>query len=102
MSLPVYSFAYFARYYLRSLNNLTAETTINRKEGEKRPFWTVEELEKLNIGSIVASPCFLFLWTGDGGEGLEIGRRLLKKWGFRRAEDIVWVKTNKDNVYFVI
>ncbi len=102
---------HISRYYLRSLgNNLasdaTTTTTTNKKEGEKRPFWTVEEIEKLNIGSVVASPCFLFLWTGDGGEGLEMGRRLLTKWGFRRAEDIVWVKTNKENVcnnyYFLL
>jgi mRNA (2'-O-methyladenosine-N6-)-methyltransferase len=81
-------------YYLRSLGSATEE---KRKVGEKCPFWTVEQLENLNIPAIAANPCFLFLWTGNGGEGLEIGRRLLKKWGFRRSEDIVWIKTNKDN-----
>lgn len=38
----------------------------------------MEELENLNIPAIAANPCFLFLWTGNGGEGLEIGRRLFK------------------------
>lgn len=81
-------------YYLRSLER---DQTEAKKEDEKCPFWTIEELEKLNIPAISANPCFLFLWTGNGGEGLEMGRRLLKKWGFRRSEDIVWVKTNKEN-----
>lgn len=29
-------------------------------------------------------------------EGLDAGRHCLKKWGFRRCEDICWIKTNKD------
>jgi hypothetical protein len=30
-------------------------------------------------------------------QGLEEGRLALRKWGFRRCEDIVWAKTNKLN-----
>jgi MT-A70 len=30
-------------------------------------------------------------------EGLDAGRHCLKRWGFRRCEDICWVKTNKDS-----
>uniref|UniRef100_A0A0E0NPP8 Methyltransferase-like protein 1 n=1 Tax=Oryza rufipogon TaxID=4529 RepID=A0A0E0NPP8_ORYRU len=40
------------------------------------------------------TPSFVFLWVGDG-VGLEQGRQCLKKWGFRRCEDVCWVKTNK-------
>lgn len=29
-------------------------------------------------------------------EGLDAGRHCLNKWGFRRVEDIVWIKTNKE------
>lgn len=29
-------------------------------------------------------------------EGLEAGRHCLNKWGYRRCEDVVWIKTNKD------
>ena len=44
-----------------------------------------------------ADPSFVFLWVGSGaGEGLERGREVIAKWGFRRSEDIVWVKTNKE------
>lgn len=32
------------------------------------------------------------MWVGSG-EFLEKGRDLLKHWGFRRCEDIVWIKT---------
>ena len=45
---------------------------------------------------VTEAPSFVFLWCGSG-EGLEHGRRCLDKWGFRRVEDIVWLKTNKTN-----
>jgi N6-adenosine-specific RNA methylase IME4 len=48
----------------------------------------------LRIDLISDSPSFLFLWVGSG-DGLDHGRALLKQWGFRRCEDIVWIKTNK-------
>ena len=59
--------------------------------------WTFEEISNLRIDSIAESCCFLFLWVGSS-EGLDKGRLLLKKWNFRRCEDIVWIKTNKYNL----
>ncbi|KAJ3307974.1 N6-adenosine-methyltransferase subunit mettl14 [Blyttiomyces sp. JEL0837] len=59
-----------------------------------RNAWTWDEVAALPLEDVAAVPSFVFLWTGDG-EGLERGRDLLAKWGYRRAEDIVWVKTNK-------
>ncbi|KAH6763561.1 Methyltransferase MT-A70 family protein [Perilla frutescens var. hirtella] len=56
--------------------------------------WTFEEIMNLKIEAIADTPSFIFLWVGDG-VGLEQGRQCLKKWGFRRCEDICWVKTNK-------
>ena len=56
-------------------------------------YWDWDEIENLNIGAITAARSFIWLWVG-AGEGLERGRRCLSKWGFRRCEDIVWVKTN--------
>jgi len=38
------------------------------------------------------SPSFVLLGCGAGIHGLQAGRKLLKAWGFRRAEDIVWLK----------
>eukprot|EP01126_Amoeba_proteus_P034198 TRINITY_DN3394_c0_g1_i3.p1 TRINITY_DN3394_c0_g1~~TRINITY_DN3394_c0_g1_i3.p1 ORF type:complete len:303 (-),score=60.18 TRINITY_DN3394_c0_g1_i3:79-987(-) len=68
-------------------------------EGEyvEKPFWNLEEIEGINIPAIASTPSFLFLWSGSGGDILDMGRRLLLKWGYRRSEDIVWVKTNKIN-----
>ncbi|KAF8380211.1 hypothetical protein HHK36_027693 [Tetracentron sinense] len=59
-------------------------------------YWTFEEILNLKIEAIADTPSFIFLWVGDG-VGLEQGRECLKKWGFRRCEDICWVKTNKTN-----
>ncbi|EPQ55761.1 MT-A70-domain-containing protein [Gloeophyllum trabeum ATCC 11539] len=57
--------------------------------------FTWDNLQELPIPALAADPSFVFLWVGSGaGEGLERGRETLAKWGYRRAEDIVWVKTN--------
>ncbi len=39
---------------------------------------------------------FLFIRRCGSAEGLDAGRHCLRKWGFRRCEDICWIKTNKD------
>ncbi|ORY26151.1 MT-A70-domain-containing protein [Naematelia encephala] len=55
-----------------------------------------DETAALPIRALSADPGFVFLWVGSGdGDGLEKGRECFARWGFRRAEDIVWVKTNK-------
>ncbi|ORY50810.1 MT-A70-domain-containing protein [Rhizoclosmatium globosum] len=56
--------------------------------------WSWDDVASMNIPDIAAPRSFIFIWIGDG-EGLERGRDLLAKWGYRRAEDIVWAKTNK-------
>ncbi|KAK4049781.1 regulatory protein [Microbotryomycetes sp. JL201] len=65
------------------------------------PTVTYDELVKLDIASIASSPGFVWLWVGSGasgdGIGLERGRDLLAAWGYRRSEDIVWLKTNRSN-----
>lgn len=54
--------------------------------------WTFEEIKLLPIKEITETQWFIFMWVGSG-EFLEKGRDLLKHWGFRRCEDIVWIKT---------
>ncbi|GAA5883543.1 hypothetical protein JCM3774_003811 [Rhodotorula dairenensis] len=79
-----------------------------------------EELKQLDLARVAANPGFVWLWVGSGqspslaltdadtdadagteaeaeadGIGLEKGRELLSLWGYRRCEDIVWLKTNK-------
>jgi len=62
------------------------------------PTSTWDETSNLPIRQISADPGFVFLWVGQGdSNGLERGRECFAKWGFRRAEDIVWIKTNKRN-----
>ena len=46
------------------------------------------------MGSVASQRSFLFLWCGSA-DGLDKGRECLKKWGFRRCEDICWVKMNR-------
>ena len=58
--------------------------------------WSFEELSNLRVEALADQCCFLFLWVGSS-EGLDKGRMLLKKWNFRRCEDIVWIKTNNYN-----
>lgn len=55
--------------------------------------WTLDELKDLKIGEIADTQSFCFLWCGESH--LEDGRALFKRWGFRRVEDICWVKTNR-------
>ncbi len=60
------------------------------------PLANWDETSLLPIRAISADPGFVFLWVGRGdSDGMEKGRECFAKWGFRRAEDIVWVKTNR-------
>merc|ERR1719209_47509 len=56
-------------------------------------YWTWDEIMGLDIESIAAQRCFIWLWVGSS-DGLDKGRECLKKWNFRRCEDICWIKTN--------
>jgi len=61
---------------------------------EKLEGWSFEEIANLKM-DVLANPCsFIFLWVGS--EHLDHGRQLLKIWGYKRCEDIVWLKTNKN------
>jgi len=56
-------------------------------------YWNWDDIKKLDIESIAAPRSFVFLWCGST-DGLDYGRQCLQKWGFRRCEDICWIKTN--------
>lgn len=55
--------------------------------------WSFEEILELRIADVSATPGFCFLWCGS--QHVEQGTACLLKWGYRRIEDIVWLKTNK-------
>lgn len=60
------------------------------------PSYDWAKITSIPIRLISADPSFVFLWVGDAaGEGLERGRDALLKWGFRRCEEILWIKPNK-------
>lgn len=61
-----------------------------------RTFWSWDEILSLDIGEVSAHRSFVFLWCGSS-EGLDLGRDCLRKWGFRRCEDICWIRTNIEN-----
>lgn len=58
-----------------------------------KTFWNWDEIMNLDIGEAAAHRSFVFLWCGSS-EGLDMGRNCLRKWGFRRCEDICWIRTN--------
>ncbi|XP_078741212.1 N(6)-adenosine-methyltransferase non-catalytic subunit METTL14, partial [Lampetra fluviatilis] len=55
---------------------------------------TWDEIMQLDVEEVAAQRSFIFLWCGSS-DGLDYGRQCLCKWGFRRCEDICWIKTNK-------
>ncbi|RWS13188.1 Methyltransferase-like protein 14, partial [Dinothrombium tinctorium] len=59
-------------------------------------FWSWDEIMRLAIEDVAAQRSFIFLWCGSS-DGLDLGRQCLRKWGFRRCEDICWIKTNAKN-----
>jgi len=59
------------------------------------PYWSLDEIASIPIDEVAEACSFLFLWVGS--ENLEAGRILFRKWGFKRCEDIVWLKTNKND-----
>ena len=70
--------------------NRVADTHVR---GEDLTPWTLDEVAALRIQDLAAPVCFVFIWCGVAH--LEQARILFKRWGFRRCEDICWVKTNK-------
>ncbi|KAK4353486.1 hypothetical protein RND71_029004 [Anisodus tanguticus] len=85
------------RELIQRKDEIVWEEYVHRAPGvtDHIAYWTFEEIMNLKIEAI-ADTSFVFLWVGDG-VGIEQGRQCLKKWGFRRCEDICWVKTNKTN-----
>jgi hypothetical protein len=72
---------------------LRFDVIVVSEQGGRDNFADLTQLASLPIESLAATPSFLFLWL-PSSDLLEVGRALLQRWGFRRAEDIVWVKTN--------
>ena len=67
------------------------------EEADAMEVWTPQEIMGLRVDLICDTPSFCFLWAG-AGVSLQWGRACLRKWGFRRCEDICWIKSNRETV----
>jgi mRNA m6A methyltransferase non-catalytic subunit len=70
-----------------------AENMKNIIDKDKFKPWALKDIGKLQLNKISSTPTFLFMWCGC--DHLLDGRTLFNQWGFKRCEDIVWIKTNK-------
>lgn len=61
---------------------------------QKLPYGTMkdEEMKSLKVGYL-QDQGMIFLWVT--GRAMEVGRECLEMWGYKRAEEIIWVKTNQ-------
>jgi mRNA m6A methyltransferase non-catalytic subunit len=78
-----------ARNQLQGANHSLSSIDDERLEG-----WSKEDIATLQIDKVSKTPSFIFLWAGSNH--LDDARYLLKRWGFKRCEDVVWLKTNKE------
>lgn len=59
----------------------------------------IQDLYGLRIDQICHLPSFLFLLIPQStSANLEEARALIQHWGYRRAEDIVWIKSNTQSL----
>lgn len=58
------------------------------------PYGTMadDEMRNLNVPALQTDG-LLFLWVT--GRAMELGRECLELWGYRRVEELIWVKTNQ-------
>ena len=58
------------------------------------PYGTLsdDEMKALDIPSLQTDG-YMFLWVT--GRAMELGRECLSLWGYRRVDEIIWVKTNQ-------
>ena len=57
------------------------------------PYGTMKdkEMKALRV-DLLSDEGLIFLWVT--GRAMELGRECLHIWGYRRVEEIVWIKTN--------
>nr|CAH7753001.1 unnamed protein product [Callosobruchus chinensis] len=101
---PMYLKCDLASYDLKNLNSkfdvILVEPPLEEYQrtmgATNMQFWSWEQIMTLDIGEVAAQRSFVFLWCGSS-DGLDMGRVCLRKWGFRRCEDICWIRTNIKN-----
>ncbi|EZG61426.1 N6-adenosine-methyltransferase [Gregarina niphandrodes] len=57
------------------------------------PYWTMTDVEMNSLRiDLVQDEGLLFLWVT--GRAMEIARQCMTHWGYRRVDELVWLKTN--------
>jgi len=57
------------------------------------PYGTLKDKEMKSLRvDILQEEGLIFLWVT--GRAMELGRECLQIWGYKRVEEIIWVKTN--------
>ena len=51
-----------------------------------------DEMRNLNVPTLQTDD-LIFLWVT--GHAMELGQECLELWGYRRIEELIWVKTNQ-------
>jgi mRNA (2'-O-methyladenosine-N6-)-methyltransferase len=58
------------------------------------PYGTLKDKEMKNLRvDLLQDDGLIFLWVT--GRAMELGRECLEIWGYKRVEEIVWIKTNQ-------
>eukprot|EP00048_Salpingoeca_helianthica_P007968 m.116662 g.116662 ORF g.116662 m.116662 type:complete len:568 (+) comp14472_c1_seq2:953-2656(+) len=58
------------------------------------PYGTMEDPEMLRLDvPSLQTDGFIFLWVT--GRAMELGRECLKRWGYERVDELIWIKTNQ-------
>ena len=66
------------------------ETGLSKSADNHYPTMTLEEVMALEVASIAADDCILFMW--GTGALLEQAFRVIEAWGFAYKSNLVWVK----------
>eukprot|EP01054_Gregarina_sp_Poly1_P001665 Gregarina_sp_Poly_1__1664@NODE_1426_length_4172_cov_147_675761_g932_i1_p2_GENE_NODE_1426_length_4172_cov_147_675761_g932_i1NODE_1426_length_4172_cov_147_675761_g932_i1_p2_ORF_typecomplete_len430_score67_44MTA70/PF05063_14/1_3e45Methyltrans_SAM/PF10672_9/0_089MethyltransfD12/PF02086_15/0_2_NODE_1426_length_4172_cov_147_675761_g932_i120833372 len=67
--------------------------TPNAPKLDTRRTWSLQDLKNLRVDLLADNQCFLCIWAG--ATHLDDARTLMSHWGFRRCEDITWLKTRE-------
>lgn len=94
---PMYFQADLKTFDLKTIGTkfdvILIEPPLEEYAREGSNFWNWDEILNLEIDQVASHRSFVFLWCGSS-YGLDLGRNCLRKWGFRRCEDICWIRTN--------
>ena len=103
---PMYMYCDLTKYNLKRLKSvfdvilvsppLDCSYAPSNESGALFKRWSFDELRHLKIKDIAAGRGFIFMWCGTS-ENVDDCRECIQEWGYRRCEDICWIKTNTLN-----